>query len=150
MKIFLLINVKIFSIWTMHIYRSRIFLLKTSGAPVAQWVKRWPTDLAVPGSIPACAEIFPTVNGVPFAQPFIINLSSSWYDWNTVKKDVKSQVIHPSILKTSSKHTSWIIMNQYRFNIMTSLRWINVDSMQIQRCVPSWMLKREKKIKTKK
>ena len=23
-----------------------------SGAPVAQWIKRWPTDLAVPGSIP--------------------------------------------------------------------------------------------------
>ena len=22
-------------------------------APVAQWVKRWPTDVAVPGSIPA-------------------------------------------------------------------------------------------------
>ena len=27
---------------------------------------------------------------------FIINLPSSWYDWNTVKKVVKSQVIHPS------------------------------------------------------
>ena len=26
------------------------------GAPVAQWVKRWPTDLAVPGSIPALGE----------------------------------------------------------------------------------------------
>ena len=23
------------------------------GVPVAQWVKHWPTDLAVPGSIPA-------------------------------------------------------------------------------------------------
>ena len=28
--------------------------------------------------------------------PYIINLSLSWYDWNTVEKDVKSQVIHPS------------------------------------------------------
>ena len=27
--------------------------------------------------------------------PFI--QTSSWYDWNTVKQDVKSQVIHPSI-----------------------------------------------------
>ena len=30
-------------------------------------------------------------------QLFIINLPSSWYDWNTVEKDVKSQVIQPSI-----------------------------------------------------
>ena len=35
-----------------------------TGAPVAQWVKRWPTDLAVPSSIPARGEIFSTVNGV--------------------------------------------------------------------------------------
>ena len=26
------------------------------GAPVAQWVKRWPADLAVPGSSPAWGE----------------------------------------------------------------------------------------------
>ena len=26
------------------------------GAPVAQWVKRWPTDLAVPSSIPTRGE----------------------------------------------------------------------------------------------
>ena len=36
-----------------------------AGVPVAQWVKRWPTDLAVPGSSPARDEIFSTVNGVP-------------------------------------------------------------------------------------
>ena len=35
------------------------------GAQVAQWVKRWPTDLEVPGSILARGEIFSTVNGVP-------------------------------------------------------------------------------------
>ena len=29
-----------------------IILLDTGG-PVAQWVKHWPTDLAVPGLIPA-------------------------------------------------------------------------------------------------
>ena len=28
------------------------------GAPIAQLVKRWPTDLAVPGSSPARGEIF--------------------------------------------------------------------------------------------
>ena len=32
-------------------------------APVAQWVKPWPTDLAVPSSIPARGEPFSTVNG---------------------------------------------------------------------------------------
>ena len=28
------------------------------GTPIAQWVKRWPTDLAVPGSVLPKAEIF--------------------------------------------------------------------------------------------
>ena len=40
------------------------------GAPVAQWVKRWPTDLAVPNSIPTRGEIFLTVNGVPLHTAF--------------------------------------------------------------------------------
>ena len=35
------------------------------GAPLTQWVKRWPTDLAVVSSSPARGEIFPTVYGVP-------------------------------------------------------------------------------------
>ena len=35
------------------------------GAPAAQWVKRWPTDLAVPGPSPAQDGIFSVVNGVP-------------------------------------------------------------------------------------
>ena len=38
---------------TLHL----LYLSKT-GAPVAQWVNRWPTDLAVPSSIPARGEIF--------------------------------------------------------------------------------------------
>ena len=36
------------------------------GAPVAQWLKRWPTDLAVPTR----DEIFSTVNGVPLHTAF--------------------------------------------------------------------------------
>ena len=44
------------------------------GAPVAQWVKRWPTDLAVPSSIPARGEIFSTVNGVPLHTAFHYHL----------------------------------------------------------------------------
>ena len=46
------------------------WVLDTLGAPVAQWVKRWPTDLAVPGSILARGEIFPTVNGVSLHTAF--------------------------------------------------------------------------------
>ena len=48
-----------------------------SGVPVAKWVKRWPTDLAVPSSIPALGRIFSTVNRFHCTQPFISNLSSS-------------------------------------------------------------------------
>ena len=47
------------------------------GAPVTQWVKRWPTVLAVPSSNPVRGEIFSTVNGFHYTQPFIINLSLS-------------------------------------------------------------------------
>ena len=39
-------------------------------APVAQWVKRWPTDLAVPSSIPTGGEIFSTANRVPLHTAF--------------------------------------------------------------------------------
>ena len=42
----------------------------TLGAPIAQWVKRWPTDLAVQSSIPARGRIFSTVNGVPLHTAF--------------------------------------------------------------------------------
>ena len=45
-----------------------------AGAPVAQWVKRWLTDLAVPSSSPTQGEIFSTVNELHCTQPFIINL----------------------------------------------------------------------------
>ena len=42
------------------------------GAPVAQWIKRWPTDLASWDRFPAKGEIFSIVNGIPLPQPFII------------------------------------------------------------------------------
>ena len=35
------------------------------GAPVAQWIERWFTVLAVPDSSPTRDEIISTVNGVP-------------------------------------------------------------------------------------
>ena len=40
------------------------------GAPVAQWVKRWPSDLAVPSLIPTREEIFSTVNTVSLQTTF--------------------------------------------------------------------------------
>ena len=40
------------------------------GAPEAQWVKRWPTELAVLGSSHAGGEIFSTVNGIPWHRTF--------------------------------------------------------------------------------
>ena len=42
----------------------QIFDKLFSGAPVAQWVMCWPTDLAIPSSSPARGEIFSTVNEV--------------------------------------------------------------------------------------
>ena len=39
-------------------------------APVAEWVKRWPTDLAVARSSPARGDMFSTVNGVPLHTDF--------------------------------------------------------------------------------
>ena len=40
------------------------------GAPIAQWAKRWSTDLAVPKSTTTRGEIFLTVNGVPLHTAF--------------------------------------------------------------------------------
>ena len=48
----------------------RCFFYALCGAPVAQWVKRWATDLAVPGSSPAWGEIFSTINGDPLHTAF--------------------------------------------------------------------------------
>ena len=49
------------------------------GAPVAQWVKRWPTDLAVPSSSPARGRIFNRKRG-SITQSFIIVRPSPCYD----------------------------------------------------------------------
>ena len=46
------------------------------GAPVAQRVKRWPTDLAVVSSSSARGEIFSTVDGVPLHTAF--HYQGSW------------------------------------------------------------------------
>ena len=41
-------------------------------APVAQWVKRWSTDLAVPSLSPARGEIFSTVNGKSISNSLLL------------------------------------------------------------------------------
>ena len=66
------------------------------GALVAQWVKRWPTDLEDQVRALLKAKSSQPKTEFHCTQSFIINLPSSWNDWNTVEKDVKSQVIHPS------------------------------------------------------
>ena len=43
---------------------------------------------------PSETEIFSVSNRILLPQPFIITRQASCYDGNTVKKDVKSQVIH--------------------------------------------------------
>ena len=43
-------------------------------SPQAQWVKRWPTDLAVESSSPAQGEIFSTVSGVSLDTAFHYHL----------------------------------------------------------------------------
>ena len=47
-----------------------LIMLTVNRSPVAQWAKRWPTDLAIPSSMPARVEIFPVVNGIPLHMAF--------------------------------------------------------------------------------
>ena len=66
-------------------------------SPVDQWVKRWPTDLAVPGSSPTRGIIFSAVNGVLLHtafhyHPLIVMILLKTVE---IENDVKSQVIHP-------------------------------------------------------
>ena len=56
-----------------HVYVEGKFH-EESGAPVAQWVKLWPADLAVPGLSPARGENFSTINGVPLHTAFLFDL----------------------------------------------------------------------------
>ena len=70
----------------------------------AQWVKRWPADLAVPSSSPARGEIFSTVNGVPLHttchyQSLIVLI---WLKYCWKGRKVAS---HPSIYLVLNAHT---------------------------------------------
>ena len=55
---------------TTQYYINPTYFYTSSGAPIAQWVKRWPTDL---GSwVQAQGETFSTVNGVPLHKMVLI------------------------------------------------------------------------------
>ena len=74
----------------------QIISFQSCGAPYAQRVKHWPVDLAAPSSSTARGGIFTTVNGVLFAQPFIIN--SHRPDMTEILNIGRKIASHPSIL----------------------------------------------------
>ena len=82
----------------------RIGIPTQRGAPVAQWVKRWPTDLAVPSSIPARGEIFSTVDGVPLHTAFHYHPSIVliWLKYCWKGRKITN---HPSIQYKGNKQT---------------------------------------------
>ena len=94
------------------------------GALVAQWVKLWPTDLAVLSSSPARGENFSPETEFHCTQPFIIIHPSSWYDWNTVEKDVKWQVIHPSHL-----HMTSLLVGCYPVHSLSLKKLMNISGI---------------------
>ena len=75
------------------------WLTREKGYAVVLWVKLWPTDLVISVRTPLEVEIFWFLNGIPLNTAFIIIHPLSWYDWNTVEKDTKSQVVRPSIYR---------------------------------------------------
>ena len=70
-------------------------LFYASEAPVAQWVNRWPADLAVLGSSPAWGGDLFNRKRVSIAHSLPLYFTDRPHDLKTVEKDVKSQVIHP-------------------------------------------------------
>ena len=66
------------------------------GAPVVQWVKRWPANLAVPRSSPAWGRIFSTINRVPLHTAFHYHLPIVliWLKYCLKGRKIAS---HPSI-----------------------------------------------------
>ena len=79
-----------------------LFCTATTGAPVAQWVKRLPTDLAVPGSSTARGEIFSTINCDPFHTAFHYHppVVLIWLKYCWKGRKIES---HPSIYCMATK-----------------------------------------------
>ena len=65
-KVAILLLTRNFSIFVVQYRKVIIYwhLISVLGAPEAQWVKRWPSDLAVWGLSPGGGETFPTIKGV--------------------------------------------------------------------------------------
>ena len=77
-----------FQLSRVHLIHSNVNTC-TVGAPVAQWAKRWPTDLADRFRSPLEAKRSSIAHS-----SFISKLPSPCYDRNTVEKDEKLHVIH--------------------------------------------------------
>ena len=95
----------IFSILDLVVVCISTFLLfsffhLTKGAPADQWVKRWPSNLAVAGSSPAGGGVLSIVNGVPLHTAFHCHpdIVLIWlkYCWKG-RKIASHPSIHPSI-----------------------------------------------------
>ena len=86
-----------------------------TGAPVAQWVKCWPTyPQQSRVRAPLKAKSSQPQTGFHCKELFIIIRPPSWYNWNTFEKDVKSRhpsthpFIHNWVNTCTSIHDSWI------------------------------------------
>lgn len=79
---------------------SAVLSFHESGAPVAQWLKRWPTDLAVPGSSPARGGSNSNRNQGSIAHSHSF-LSAYRPDINEIllkRRQISKSSVHPSIL----------------------------------------------------
>lgn len=76
--------------WSQIVYEAS---LGWGSVPLAERLVLLTSDDGVPGSNPAWGEILPKSKRRCIAQS---TLTSSWYDWNTVEKEVKAPS-HPSL-----------------------------------------------------
>ena len=89
------------------------------GAPVSEWVKRWPTDLVSPGSIPALGGNLSNHKRGSIGNSFSL-LSNHRPDMTEIrlkrKKDVKSQITYPSIQYTRASNRSSKNVPKFLYN----------------------------------
>ena len=63
--------------------------------------------------VPLEARLFPNLNGVALHRAFHVHPSKSWYEWNTVEREVKPQLIHPSTEPYSTDDLSVYSVDKY-------------------------------------
>ena len=96
----------VFSWQNSFLLYSKTNYLNDRSAPVAQWVKRRPTDLVVPSSIPTRGKIFSTINWVPLHTAFYYHpcIVLIWlkYCWKGYKI-----VSYPSSIHLNNNHKKY-------------------------------------------